>query len=43
MERKKKKKKEVKINSEVFINYFKMYYDKDRLQVCGFFILIMFF
>lgn len=43
MERKKKKKKEVKINSEAFINYFKMYYDKDRPQVCGFLILIMSF
>lgn len=43
MERKKKKKKEVKINSEAFINYFKMYYDKDRPQVCCFLIWIMSF
>lgn len=36
MEKKKKEKKEVHINSDAFINYFKIYYDKDRPQVCWF-------
>ncbi|XP_048765698.2 WD repeat-containing protein 97-like isoform X2 [Ostrea edulis] len=33
VDKKKKEKKDVHINSEAFINYFKMYYDKERPQV----------
>lgn len=42
MEKKKKEKKEVHINSDAFINYFKIYYDKDRPQVCWFQSLVHF-
>jgi hypothetical protein len=35
VDKKKKEKKEVHINSEAFINYFKMYYDKERPKVCS--------